>query len=284
MRVLVVGAGTMGRWLGEVVDATVAFADADPAAADRAAAAVDDAETAPLNAGDATGARDATDTTDATDEAEDRAFDVVCIAVPMTAAPDAVAEHASRATEAVVDVAGEMAGPVSSMREHAPDLERMSLHPLFAPENAPGSIAAVHDERGPVTDALRESLAANGNDVFDTTVDEHDTAMESVQAGTHAAILAWQLATDDVRAEFHTPLSRELADLAAHVTSQEPRVYADIAERYATGRHALAAAATRLADADRDAFLDAFAAATEHAHDDTTERTGRPHDDSTDHR
>jgi prephenate dehydrogenase len=257
MRVLVVGAGTMGRWLGALVDATVAFADADPAAADRAAAAVDDAERAPL------------------DPAQDETtYALVCVAVPMTAAADALETHAARADRAVIDVTGEMAAPVAAMREHALGLERLSLHPLFAPENAPGTVAAVHDERGPVTDAIRESLAAAGNDVFDTTVTEHDDAMASVQAGTHAAILAWRLATDDVRDEFHTPLSRELADLATHVTSQEPRVYADIGTRYATGRTALADAAQRLATTDRDAFLDAF--------DDARERAGIATESTTD--
>ena len=256
MRVLVVGAGTMGRWLGGVVDATVAFADADRAAAERAAAAVDDAETAPLDPDD-----------------DPTRYDIVCVAVPMTAAADALETHARRADRAVVDVAGEMTAPVAAMREHAPELERLSLHPLFAPENAPGTIAAVHDERGPVTDALRESLSAAGNDVFDTSVEEHDDAMASVQAATHAAILAWRLATEDVRDEFHTPLSRELADLATHVTNQEPRVYADIATRYATGRTALADAADRVATADRDAFLDAF--------DDARKRASPPPESTT---
>jgi prephenate dehydrogenase len=248
MRVLVVGAGTMGRWLGGLVDATVAFADADPSAADRAAAAVDDAETAPLDP-----------------ESDATRYDLVCVAVPMTVAANAIETHASRADRAIIDVVGEMAAPVAAMREHAPELERLSLHPLFAPENAPGTIAAVHDERGPVTDALRESLAAAGNDVFDTTVAEHDDAMTSVQAATHAAILAWRLAAEEVRDEFHTPLSRELANLATHVTSQEPRVYGDIAARYPTGRAALSEAADRLATADRDAFLDAFDDARERA-------------------
>jgi prephenate dehydrogenase len=243
MRVLVVGAGTMGRWLGATVDAAVAFADADPTAAASAAAAIDDAETAPINA---------------SDDEDDAKYEVVCLAVPMTAATDAIAAQAPRASDAVVDLTGAMAGPVAAMREYAPDVERLSLHPLFAPENAPGTIAAVHDQPGPVTDAIRASLTAAGNDVFDTTVDEHDTAMESVQSATHAAILAWRLATDDVRDEFHTPLSAELAALADHVTDQEPRVYADIAERYTDGRTALATAAARLADADRDAFRDAF--------------------------
>lgn len=259
MRVLVVGAGTMGRWLGGLVDATVAFADADPAAADHAAAAIDDAETAPL------------------DPPEDETtYDLVCVAVPMTAAADALRTHAGRADRAVADVTGEMAAPVAAMREHAPELEHMSLHPLFAPENAPGTVAAVHDERGPVTDALRASLEAAGNDVFETTVQEHDDAMASVQAATHAAILAWQLATDDVREEFHTPLSRELADLATHITNQDPRVYADIAARYATGRTELADAANRLATADRKAFLDAFDDARERASAPTEPTTNPP--------
>jgi prephenate dehydrogenase len=245
MRVLVVGAGTMGRWLGGLVDATVAFADADPEAADRAATAVGDAETAPL------------------DPDDDESYDIVCVAVPMTAAADALEMHAERADRAVVDLTGEMAVAVTAMREHAPDVERLSLHPLFAPENAPGTVAAVHDHRGPVTDALRDALAAAGNDLFDTTVSEHDDAMATVQSATHAAILTWQLAAEDVRDEFHTPLSRELADLAAHVTSQEPRVYADIATRYPSGRTALADATARLANADREAFLDAFETARE---------------------
>jgi prephenate dehydrogenase len=256
MRVLVVGAGTMGRWLGALVDATVAFADADSAAAEQAAAAVDDAEIATLDPAD-----------------DGTTYDVVCVAVPMTAAADALRTHAGRADRAVVDVIGEMAAPVAAMRDHAPDLERLSLHPLFAPENEPGTVAAVHDERGPVTDALRASLTAAGNDVFDTTVAEHDDAMASVQAATHAAILAWRLATDDVRDEFHTPLSRELADLATHVTNQDPRVYADIAARYATGRTELADATNRLATADRNAFLDAF--------DDARERAGAPTEPTT---
>jgi len=244
MTVLVVGAGTMGRWIGETLATPIAFADADPDLAATAADAVTDARTAPLDP--------------THPDAGPGEYAAVCVAVPMTAAADVIAAQASRARDAVVDVAGEMIGPVSAMREHAPDRERLSLHPLFAPANAPGTIAAVHDAPGPVTDALRESLTAAGNDVFDTTIAEHDDAMESVQAATHAAILAWRLAATDVREEFHTPLSRELADLATHVTGQEPRVYADIATRYDAGRDALADAATEIADADRERFLELF--------------------------
>lgn len=250
MRVLVVGAGTMGRWVGATLDGPVAFADVDQEAAAAAARAIDGAITAPLEVLP----------DEETDPGQERqSFDTVVVAVPMTAADDVINSQADRATAAIVDVAGEMTGPIEAMRTAAPDLERLSLHPLFAPENAPGTIAAVHDEPGPVTNRIREALSVAGNDVFETTVTEHDEAMESVQAATHAAILAWRLAADDdVRAAFHTPLSSELEALAEHVTSQEPRVYADIATRYGAGTDALADAAETLSDADRTAFLDAF--------------------------
>lgn len=78
MDVLIVGAGAMGTWLGRAVDASVTFADVDADAAAAAADAVgDDADTAALEGTDS--------------------YDVVCIAVPMTHAVDAIADHADRA-------------------------------------------------------------------------------------------------------------------------------------------------------------------------------------------
>lgn len=260
MTVLVVGAGKMGRWMAGALDDAVAFADADSDAAADAARIVEDSRVATAD-----------------ELAADRAFETVIVAVPIPVTADVIETYADRASSAIVDVTGEMDAPIAAMREHARGLERLSLHPLFAPENAPGTIAAVHDKRGPTTTRIREALADAGNDVFDTTVTEHDDAMASVQSATHAAILAWQLAIDDVRKEFHTPLSRELAALAEHVTEQDPRVYADIADRYPTGRTALARAADTLEDADRDEFLDCFERARQRAHGD--ERT-RPADRS----
>jgi prephenate dehydrogenase len=253
MTVLVVGAGTMGRWVAKTLDAPVAFADTDPnVAADAASTLGDgrvatDEELAETNGNQGSESRSSAD-----------GFETVVVAVPLPAAADAIERYAPLATSAIVDVTGEMEGPVGAMREHAPGLERLSLHPLFAPENAPGTIAAVHDETGPATTRIREALVDAGNDVFDTTPSEHDDAMASVQSATHTAILAWQLAVDDVREEFHTPLSSELAALAAHVTDHDPRVYADIADRYPEGRKGLATAASELANADRDGYTEAF--------------------------
>ncbi|ADB60312.1 Prephenate dehydrogenase [Haloterrigena turkmenica DSM 5511] len=232
MDVLIVGAGAMGTWLGRAVDASVTFADVDADAAAAAADAVgDDADTAALEGTDS--------------------YDVVCIAVPMTHAVDAIADHADRAEAAIVDVSGVMGPPLEAMATHAPDVERASLHPLFAPERAPGSIAVVRDETGPTIDALLETLERRGNDLVETTATEHDDAMETVQAATHAAVLSFALATEPVPDGFETPIYEGLETLAEQMTEGTPRVYADIQEVF-DGADAIADAAATVADADRE--------------------------------
>lgn len=238
MKILVVGSGAMGRWLGtalredapEAVD--LAFADADPAAATAAA--------------DSVGSRAvATDT--------DEQFDGVCFAVPIPAVADAIRSYADRAESALFDVSGTMATPIEVMRQEAPDCERVSLHPLFAPPNEPGNVPLVADETGPITETVRSALDARGNDLFETTATEHDGAMETVQARTHAAVLAYALAAEDVDERFHTPISSELDALAEQVTDGEARVYADIQMAF-DGAEDIAAAAQQIADADAEAF------------------------------
>ncbi|MFD1645119.1 prephenate dehydrogenase/arogenate dehydrogenase family protein [Haloarchaeobius litoreus] len=248
MRTLVVGAGSMGRWLADALDGTVTFADADGGAAREAAAAV----------GGTTADLDGTDT-----------YEVVCLAVPMPVVGDAIAAQADRAERAIVDVTGEMATPLAAMRDHAPALERLSLHPLFAPSSAPGRIAAVTDESGPTVDAVRTALTDAGNEVFETTADEHDEAMETVQASAHAAVLAYGLAAEPVDERFHTPVSADLQTLVDRVTDGDAHVYADIQSRF-DGADALAEAAARIADADRDEFEQLY----ERLRDGTTDDDG----------
>ncbi|MFB6234004.1 MAG: prephenate dehydrogenase/arogenate dehydrogenase family protein [Halopenitus sp.] len=235
MELLVVGAGEIGRWIADTVEADVAFTDRDETVARDAAAtaAADDARAVP------------TDTTET--------FDAVCLAVPMSAVADAVAEYADNASEAMVDVSGEMATPIAAMREHCPDCQRASFHPLFAPPRVPGNVAVVVDDGGPVVDAICEDVERQGNDVFETTAAEHDDAMETVQAGAHAAIIAWRLAGEDVREEFHTPVSSALDDLADTVTEGSPAVYAEI-QRAFEGADDVAEAARDIADADPEEF------------------------------
>ncbi len=232
MDVLIVGAGAMGRWFADAIGASVAFADVDDDAA-RAAAERVDGRTVAL---------------DGTER-----FDAVCLAVPMSELGAAIEAQAPRAEEAILDVAGVMAPAIAAMEVHAPDVERVSLHPLFAPERAPGSIAVVADRPGPTTDRLLADLEAAGNEPFETTAADHDAAMESVQAAAHAAVLAFALAAEPVPREFETPVYERLRELVGTVTDGTPRVYADIQEEF-DGARDVAATARRVADADRTAF------------------------------
>jgi prephenate dehydrogenase len=236
MQLLVVGAGAMGRWfadtVGNVDGVDVAFADTSPDAA-KAAAADRDARTVPVDG--------------------DERFDVVCLAVPISAVEASVAAQAHRVREAVVDVTGVMATPLSAMRTHCEGSERVSFHPLFAPSNAPGSVAVVADETGPTTDRVRAALSGAGNALFETTAAEHDRAMETVQSSAHAAVIAYALSAREVRPEFHTPVSAALAELAETVTEGTPRVYREIQTTF-DGAERVAEAAARVADADDEAF------------------------------
>jgi prephenate dehydrogenase len=234
VHLLVVGAGEMGRWFASASGADrVAFADRDPAVARAAADVVQGAEAVPLDG--------------------EEQFVAVCVAVPLPAVPEAIDTHADRATDAVVDVAGEMRDSVAALAEHATGRERASFHPLFAADNAPGNVPVVVDRGGPVVTAIRESLSAAGNRVFETTPAEHDDAMETVQAKAHTAVLAYALAADDVDPRFHTTLSAPLSDLTDQVTGNAPAVYADIQARF-DGDDDVAEAARRLAAADPETF------------------------------
>lgn len=244
MHVLVVGAGTMGRWLGRVWadtagSSSLAVTDADQPVA---RAAADQLDCRVLSGDD----RDS--------------YDVVCLAVPIPVTADAIAAYAPLADRAVVDVTGTMATPLSAMAEHAPACARGSFHPLFAPANEPGSIPVVTDAEGQEITTLCEAFEARGNHVFETTAAEHDEAMETVQASAHAAVLAFGLAADDVDPAFHTPVSGVLAELVDQVTGGSPGVYADIQHEF-DGAAEVAAAAERIAEADRGAFEELYGGA-----------------------
>ena len=248
MTLCIVGAGAMGRWFADTVaaapalDVDLAFADTALATAREAAAEFDDAEALV-----------------GTPEA-DRTFDTVCLAVPIPAVQAAVADWAPHTESAMVDLSGVMAGPVDAMRDHLPERERASLHPLFAPPRAPGNVALVADSVGSTLAPLLDALRDAGNDLFETTPAEHDDAMTTVQAKSHAAVLAWALAGDDVREEFHPPVSAGLEELAETVTEGDARVYADIQDAFG-GADAVAEAARAVAEADGETFADLYAEA-----------------------
>ena len=237
MDVLIVGAGAVGRWVASVMDGPVAFADAKGETARAAAADVADSRAVDIDG--------------------EEIFDAVCVAVPMRAATGVIEAQAQRATRAVVDCTGSMREPLDTMASVAPDLERVSYHPLFAPEHAPGRIAVSMGQSGPTTDALSAAFEDAGNDLVSVTAEEHDEAMRTIQGRTHAAILAFGLAAEEVPEALATPVFEDLDALRERVTGGTPGVYADIQSTF-DGAADVAEAASRLADADRETFADLY--------------------------
>ena len=238
MKTLVVGAGAMGRWLGTVLkesgprETSLSFLDPKESVAEDAASELDGTAVVP---------------------GEGDTYELVCLAVPIPATTTAIEEHAPAAETAIIDVTGTMEEPVSTKRNAAPDCERASLHPLFAPENEPGNVPTVVDNDGPVVEVVLDALRNRGNEIVETTAARHDEIMETVQARAHTAVLAFALSANTVPDAYQTPISAELFELADQVTGGESRVYADIQDAF-EGAGDVADAAREIAAADRDAF------------------------------
>lgn len=238
METLVVGAGAVGRWVGSLIPDDVAFMDVDESAAQSAATAA--------NKQKGRSARVVS-----MDTAE--SFGMVCIAVPLTQVEQAVIRHAEKAQTAIIDLTGQMEPPLNAMATAAPNRERASYHPLFAPEQGPGRIAVSTAASGPATDRLNTWLKAAGNNIVEIDPGVHDEAMKTIQGQAHAAILAFGLAAADVPPELSTPVFETLDELRTRITSGEARVYADIQEVFG-GAQAIANSAETLAEADKDHF------------------------------
>lgn len=242
METLVVGSGAIGRWFGDHTPDDVAFTDADMAVAETAA-----------EQAHATRGRSARAVPLDTNES----FGLVCIAVPLTDAIQAIERHAGKAEAAVIDLTGQMAAPLGAMTSIVPNRERVSYHPLFAPNRSPGRIAVSTGASGPVTDRVEGWLTEAGNELITIDPATHDEAMATIQGRTHAAILAFGLAADNVPSELATPIFADLMELLDRVTNGESRVYGDIQSVFG-GAEAIASAASALADADDDAFADLY--------------------------
>tara|TARA_A100001037_G_C15148859_1_gene637874 strand:- start:839 stop:1570 length:732 start_codon:yes stop_codon:yes gene_type:complete len=209
MKLLIVGAGSMGRWFASSVDAEITFLDVR-------------SEIAQIAANEMGAKMSEIDTVEL--------FDVVCIAVPIPNVVEAISTYSKNATEVICDITGVMKTPIEAMKQYGNDIGRMSLHPLFGPENYPGRIASVMDENRPMAKKIIEDLEGAGNTLFTTTAEEHDEVMRTVQGMAHAAILSFALASQEVPNEFGTPIFDGLRELVKDMTNGNARVYSDIQE------------------------------------------------------
>jgi prephenate dehydrogenase len=209
---------------------------------------------------------------------EMRRADIVVLAVPERVALAAVPVLARqlRPGALLVDTVSVKTGIVAALAAHTAHLEAVSLNPMFAP--ALGfdgrAVAAVVVRDGPRARALLDAIGRRGGRVVEVGADEHDRIAAVTQALTHAAVLAFGLALDElgVSAEdlgaVAPPPHLTLLALLARVASGRPETYWEVqaANPHARrARTALAAGLATLADAADHGTGGDFAALLERA-------------------
>ncbi len=194
-------------------------------------------------------------------DAQLRAADLVLLAVP-----EAVAIAAAGAVARVLEPGALLADTLSvktavvaALQDEAGHLEVLSLNPMFAPslgiDGRP--IAAVIVRDGPRAQELLGLLRSCGARVVEVGAREHDELTAVTQALTHAAVLAFGIALQELEvdvgalAEIAPPPHVTLLAMLARITAGQPATYLDVqaANPYAAhARDALAGGVRRLAD------------------------------------
>jgi 4-amino-4-deoxyprephenate dehydrogenase len=161
--------------------------------------------------------------------------DVVVLAVPEDVALAAVPALAPRLRPGalLVDTVSVKTRIVAALLVHAVDLEAVSINPMFAPdlgfEGRPTAAVVVRD--GPRVRALLDAIGRRGGRVAEMCADEHDAMTAITQALTHAAVLAFGLALDDLGVivealdDVATPPHLTLLALLARISSGKPETY-----------------------------------------------------------
>ncbi|MEV6603037.1 prephenate dehydrogenase dimerization domain-containing protein [Kutzneria sp. NPDC051319] len=150
-------------------------------------------------------------------------------------------------------------GPVVEALRDVEGVQAVSLNPMFAPSlGMPGKpVAAVVVHDGPAAAELLGLLAEWGGRPVLVDAERHDRLTAAAQVLTHASVLGFGLALEELGADIDDltaiapPPHATLLALLARIAAGTPEVYWDIqaANPYAAGtRGALAASVRRLAD------------------------------------
>jgi prephenate dehydrogenase len=189
--------------------------------------------------------------------AELRRADIAVLALPEPVALAAVLTLARqlRPGALLVDTLSVKTGIVAALTAHAEHLEAVSLNPMFAPalgfDGRAVAAVVVHD--GPRARALLDAVSRRGGRVVVLGADEHDRVAAVTQALTHAAVLAFGLALDELGvavedlSEVATPPHLALLALLARIGSGGPETYWHVQAGNPHARRARAALASGLA-------------------------------------
>ena len=151
-----------------------------------------------------------------------------------------------------------------------PGASVVGVNPMFAPSlGLPGrAVAVVIHRGGPAADVVVSDLAGWGARIQETTADQHDRWCAAMQALTHAAVLSFGLALEDLgvgvdeTAGLSPPPHTVATALLARIALGTPEVYRDVqvANPYARqAREALVRGMSRLSAVCEDGVESDFA-------------------------
>ncbi len=167
--------------------------------------------------------------------------------VVILALPEAVAERAAATVfcsvhsgALIVDTLSVKTGWFSQIALHLdttrPHPEVLSINPMFAPALgfAGRGVAVVSIQDGPLSVWFCDLMGRWGADLVVMGQTEHDRCMASIQAATHASVLAFGLAMSALGHDLDrlwpalTPPHRTMLSLAARMGAGDAHVYHDI--------------------------------------------------------
>ena len=124
--------------------------------------------------------------------------------------------------------------PICSRMESArPDIECLSIHPMFAPSVgfSRQNVAVVRVRGGRHADAVESLLRKWGSRIHRLSAEQHDRATTAIQAATHAAIISFGTALSSMGYDLSgtlpisSPPHRILLAMLARIACGNPGVY-----------------------------------------------------------
>lgn len=220
MKVAIVGAGEMGRWLakfskrlGEVTVSDISAAKADKVASELHIIAKP--------------------TTEAAEKA-----DLILVAVPISKTPSVLMHVAKTAKKGALlaDVTSVKADVVVAMKKIKTDIELVSLHPLFGPGASSikdKDIVVVPVRPGKLYKNLKKVLKKSGARITEMDVDAHDRMMAIIQCMSHFVLLAYIQSMKSIKGlkqvdKIRTPIFSALMNLAKAVLTGNPDLYGEL--------------------------------------------------------
>src|SRR4030088_2257036 len=141
-----------------------------------------------------------------------------------------------RAAGRLIGTVSAKTGIVAALAAHASHVQAVSLNPMFGPDLGFNgrAVAAVVVRDGPRARALLDAIGRRGGRVAEVGADEHDRVAAAAQALTHAAVLAFGLALDELGVAIEdlgavaTPPHLTLLALLARIASGVPETYWEV--------------------------------------------------------